>query len=153
MIKTFNRRPLSVNTPSGKDVEHNYLNQYNWKGLIDNKNFLAVDQESFADCNNVYVDEQGLLKSRPSLKVKTISIVNGEEKLQLGDIVNVWNFTDTIVYESTYENKYYLTFVNELFPNNNLQIDGEISDAQAINKSFPNFFDEIQNLGIKIKVN
>ena len=32
-------------------------------------------------------------------------------------------------------------------------VDGEISDAQAINKSFPNFFDEIQNLGIKIKVN
>lgn len=32
-------------------------------------------------------------------------------------------------------------------------VGGEISEAQAINKSFPNFFDEIQNLGIKIKVN
>ena len=31
-------------------------------------------------------------------------------------------------------------------------VGGEICDAQAINKSFPNFFDEIQNLGIKIKV-
>ena len=31
-------------------------------------------------------------------------------------------------------------------------VGGEISEAQAINKSFPNFFDEIQNLGIKIKV-
>ena len=31
-------------------------------------------------------------------------------------------------------------------------VGGKISEAQAINKSFPNFFDEIQNLGIKIKV-
>ena len=123
MTNTFNRRPLTVNTPSKNDIGHNYFNHYNWKGLIDNKNFLSAEQESFSDCNNVYVDEQGLLKSRPSIKIKTISIVNGEEKLQLGDIINLWNFIDTTVYESKYNDKYYLTFVNEMFTDKNLQIE------------------------------
>ena len=117
MINTFNRRPLSVNTPDGKDVEHKYLNQFNWKGLVDNKNFLAVDQESFADCNNVYVDEQGLLKSRPSLKVKTININTNDTKIILTDIIDMWTFDDIIVYKTFVKDKYYLTFVNNNFEN------------------------------------
>ena len=68
MAKTFNRRPLSVNTPSANDVKNYFFNHYTWKGLADDKNFLAVDQETFADCNNVYMDSEGLLRSRPSIK-------------------------------------------------------------------------------------
>lgn len=123
MINTFNRRPLTINTPNKNDIGHNYFNHYNWKGLIDNKNFLSVEQESFSDCNNVYVTEEGLLKSRPSLKIKLVSIVNGEQKLELGNIIDLWNFVDTTVYKSIYNDKYYLTFVNKLFVNESLQIE------------------------------
>lgn len=70
--KTFNRRPYTVNMPSGSDIKNYFLNQANWKGLIQNKNFLAVDQESFEDCNNVYVDNTNVLKSRPSVKRKAV---------------------------------------------------------------------------------
>lgn len=90
--KTFNRRPYVVNTPSSSDVKNYFLSQANWKGLIQNKNFLAVDQESFEDCNNVYVDNTNVLKSRPSVKRKevisnTIASLNLENVHRYGDLI------------------------------------------------------------------
>lgn len=71
MNKTFNRRPQFVNGPSGNDVKDYYFNHFNWKGMSTDKNFLAADQETFEECNNVYCDEEGLLRSRPSIKPDT----------------------------------------------------------------------------------
>lgn len=90
--KTFNRRPYTVNMPSGSDIKNYFLNQANWKGLIQNKNFLAVDQESFEDCNNVYVDNTNVLKSRPSVKRKAvvadiIANLNLEDVHHYGDLI------------------------------------------------------------------
>ena len=68
MGRTFNRSPISVNTPSSSDIKQYYFNHYNWKGINQNKNFLLVDQETFADALNVYADDKSLLKSRPALK-------------------------------------------------------------------------------------
>ena len=94
--KTFNRRPYAVNTPSSSDVKNYFLSQANWKGLIQNKNFLAVDQESFEDCNNVYVDNTNVLKSRPSVKRKAV-ISNTIASLNLE---NVHHYGDLILYYS-----------------------------------------------------
>ena len=113
MTRTFNRPPVQVNTPSGDDVKNYFFNHYNWKGLTDNKNVLAVDQETFSDCKNVYVNSEGLLKSRPSLKVKIVKYTNSGEEYELSNIVNVWTFPDVVLYESELEGKYYLTFVNK----------------------------------------
>ena len=60
MAKTFNRSPLQVNTPSSSDIKNYFFNHYNWKGVNNDKNFLAVDQETFADAKNVYADAEGL---------------------------------------------------------------------------------------------
>ena len=68
-MRTVNRKPWTVNVIDEDDMGYKYFNHYNWKGLYDNKNFLGVDQESFEYCTNVYVDSEGLLCSRPSLKV------------------------------------------------------------------------------------
>ena len=68
MTRTFNRQPLSVNTPNKDNIKDYFFNHYNWKGLNDDKNFLTIDQETFSDCDNVYIDKEGLLRSRPSLK-------------------------------------------------------------------------------------
>lgn len=46
MTKTFNRAPITVQTPSSSDIKQYFFNQYNWKGLNDDKNVLTVDQES-----------------------------------------------------------------------------------------------------------
>lgn len=72
MSRTFNRPPLSVSTPSASDVKQYFFNHYNWKGLNDDKNFLAADQETFSNCDNIYVDSEGLLKSRPAEKIKVV---------------------------------------------------------------------------------
>ena len=68
MARTVNRQPFTVRTPSSNDVKDYFFNQVNWKGMNDNRNFLAVDQESFEECDNVYVDSEGLLRSRPSVR-------------------------------------------------------------------------------------
>ena len=65
---TYNRRPVGVSVPSSNDSKHHFFNHYNWKGINQNRNFLTVDQETFADSNNVYVDDEGVLKSRPPLR-------------------------------------------------------------------------------------
>lgn len=113
MIKTFNRTPISVNTPGDKNIKNYFFNHYNWKGMCDDKNILAVDQETFSDCKNVYVDSEGLLRSRPSLKIKTVTYSNAGNEYTLSDILDVWTFNDVTVYLSTSDKKYYLTFVNK----------------------------------------
>ena len=69
MARTINRVPTTVPTPSDDNVKSYYFNHYNWKGINENDNFLAVDQESFEDTCNVYPSERGLLKSRPCTRV------------------------------------------------------------------------------------
>ena len=80
MARTFNRQPYSVPTPSKNDVKDYFMTQANWKGLINNKNFLTVDQESFEEANNVYVDEEFVLKSRPSIKIDETPVKDKEIK-------------------------------------------------------------------------
>lgn len=127
MARTFNRPPVQVNTPSGNDVKNYFFNHYNWKGLTDNKNVLAVDQETFSDCKNVYIDSEGLLRSRPSLKVKTVKYTNAGEEYTLSNIVNIWTFGDVVVYKSTSNGKYYLTFVNKNV-NDHIQVELKYTD-------------------------
>lgn len=127
MTKTFNRAPITVSTPSGSDIKQYFFNQYNWKGLNDDKNVLTVDQETFSDCNNVYVDEEGLLKSRPSLKIKTITRKENGQEYTLSNIVNAWSFEDVMVYQTNVNDIYYLTFVNKNFENN-VQVSLEYTD-------------------------
>lgn len=89
MARTFNRNPLQVNTPSSNDVKNYFFNHCNWKGVNNDKNFLTVDQETFADAKNIYVDAEGLLRSRPSVKRKTMFFDSA---------IDFWNFDDVDVY-------------------------------------------------------
>lgn len=102
MIRTFNRQPLSVNTPDKDDIKDYFFNQYNWKGLNDDKNFLNIDQETFSDCNNVYVDKEGLLRSRPSLKYVNLYNDNYIRQLWKFGTVEVYELGDTtLVFKDT----------------------------------------------------
>lgn len=88
--RTFNRRPLTVDTPSKNDINDYYFNHCNWKGVNIDKNFLTVDQETFADAKNVYANSEGLLRSRPSLKRKNM----------LRTAQDFWVFDDIEVYKN-----------------------------------------------------
>lgn len=135
MAKTFNRMPVSVPTPSSSDVKNYFFNHYNWKGLNDDKNILAVDQETFQDCKNVYMDSEGLLRSRPALKVKTVQYTNGGTTYTLSNVIQVWNFGNVTVYESTKDNKYYLTFINSEVENH-IQAELKYQDAEGNDVSY-----------------
>lgn len=69
MAQTFNRRPYLQDGPRKSDVENHTFDNYKFTGFKEDKNFLEIDQYSFEECNNVYVDNDGLLRSRPSIKV------------------------------------------------------------------------------------
>lgn len=88
MAKTFNRIPAQFNTPSSNDVKSYFFNHHNWKGVCKNDNFLAVDQETFEDSNNIYVNAEGLLRSRPAIKRREVN----KNKIQ-----QIWAFGDIIV--------------------------------------------------------
>lgn len=70
-MKTINRSPMSVKQLDYSDVNYKFFNHVNWKGMCEDKNYMGVDQETFAECDNVYIDEDLILKSRPSIKNAT----------------------------------------------------------------------------------
>lgn len=95
MVRTVNRQPYTVKQLDYGDVKYKFFNHSNWKGVCDDKNYLGVDQETFADSKNVYVDSEGLLKSRPSVK----QYVMTQKGLQ--EIYDLWTFGQWTVYKTS----------------------------------------------------
>lgn len=81
MGRTIRRTPFSVKVDND-DFNIGYYNQTDFKGINTNKNDATADPSAFADAQNVYVDENALLISRPPVK-----IYDGE-----GWILNEWMF-------------------------------------------------------------
>lgn len=94
MVRTINRQPYTVKQLDYGDIKYKFFNHSNWKGVCDDKNYLGVDQETFADSKNVYVDSEGLLKSRPSVK----QYVMTQKGLQ--EIYDLWTFGQWTVYKT-----------------------------------------------------
>ena len=93
MVRTINRQPYTVKQLDYGDVKYKFFNHSNWKGVCDDKNYLGVDQETFADSKNVYVDSEGILKSRPSVK----QYVMTQSGLQ--EIYDLWTLGQWTVYQ------------------------------------------------------
>ena len=72
-MRTYNRQPKFVDTPSASSIKIYTLNISSWKGINDDQNYIQVDQETFADATNVIVDEDNILRSRPSIKRLNVS--------------------------------------------------------------------------------
>lgn len=60
--------PYTVNQLGYNDINYKFFNHVNWKGMCDDQNFASIDQETFSDCDNMYVDAEAVLRSRPSIK-------------------------------------------------------------------------------------
>lgn len=65
MIRTVNRQPMSVPVKGNKDK---FFNQVEFKGLCDKQNDVTVDAQTFSDVENMFVDDDNILTSRPPLK-------------------------------------------------------------------------------------
>ena len=92
-MRTVNREPKATRIIGKNGLGYKYFNQFEWKGLYDNRNFLGVDQKSFEYCTNVYIDGEGLLCSRPSIKKSSVPIAEPE-----GLLIKTETFPDTVVY-------------------------------------------------------
>lgn len=99
-MRTVNRQPFTTKQLDYNDIKYKFFNHTNWKGVCDDKNYLGIDQETFADSKNVYVDSEGILKSRPSIKIRKKGIY--------GPIIDCWTFGNFVVYQIVNNNKNYL---------------------------------------------
>lgn len=113
-MKTYNKIPASVSVPTTKQLAIQYFNYSSWKGKCTDKNYIGVDQETFADCLNVYVDEDNVLRSRPAIKTK-----NGES-----NILRIWTFGPWTVYKYAVEDA---TKCSLKFTNNNISYSTDTS--------------------------
>ena len=106
MPRTINRTPYTVNEP---DIDYYFFNHNNWKGQCDDKNFLGIDQESFEDVNNIYIDAEGVLKTRPSVIDKIYSNLTNKK------VIEVQSFEDILVIKNldNTTNKYYYNFYHD----------------------------------------
>lgn len=98
-MRTVNRTPKEINT----DVNNysKYKNQLNFKGIVLDSNIFAVDQDSFTDTNNIYVDEDMSLISREPITIEDIPAGTMPDNSRLVDI----QYTkDIIVYISQNNN-------------------------------------------------
>ena len=110
MARTFNRYPFTISSPSKNDIQDYFFTHSNFKGLSNNNNFLLADQETFSSCDNVYVDAEGLLRSRPCLHRKAIVVTlpNGDTILE--NVLDAWVYGDVYVYHTEER----LTFDNHI---------------------------------------
>ena len=96
MPKLYNRQPYSVNTNIKENFQ--YFSHANWKGIQEGHNYLNLDQETFSDAENVYIDDDGLLRSREPIVVseryKQVNSYLLENNITDYDIENVWTITD-----------------------------------------------------------
>lgn len=98
--RIVNRTPFSVSVP--KDTT-NFFIQTEFKGLCDDKNDVTIDPQSFADMENIYVDDNNILTSRAPFK-----FYDGESY-----IIKQWQFGE-------YTLRYYRSVIDE---NNNVVTD------------------------------
>lgn len=87
-MKTIKRAPGSVTTDT-KDVKSlaKYFHQMEYKGILEDDNIYAIDQQSFRDADNVYVDWNERLVSRPTLQASnTEQTYNIVEHKVYGDV-------------------------------------------------------------------
>lgn len=121
-MKTFNRTPTSVYVPTESKVEHSYFNYTQWKGKCTDKNYIGVDQETFEDCKNVYVDSDGVLRSRPMVRIAT--------EVGFQNVMDMWKFGDWTVYKVL---KVEMGFTGyQLY----FQHDGTLSDPVTVPEKF-----------------
>lgn len=68
MARTIRRQPIQLSTSSSNYPQPYYFNQAQFKGLSTEQNDITIDQQTFADVNNLHIDENGVLVSRLPFK-------------------------------------------------------------------------------------
>ena len=112
MAKTIRRNPMSVSTVN---LDEKYINFMECKGLCTNKNYITIDQETFSEVNNMYVNQDNELSTRPPIKNEyTIDITTdgvSTETVSIESILDIKRINDKVFYHiKGTDNKYYLLY-------------------------------------------
>lgn len=104
--RTYNRRPYSVTTYRDDLPQETFANFTQFTGLNTNKNYTTIDQNSFADVNNMYVDQNNQLSTRPPLKSILVGGLQATDK-----ILEIVKINNLLIYHYQREGSgYYLGF-------------------------------------------
>lgn len=112
MAKTIRRNPMSVSTVN---LDEKYINFMEYKGLCTNKNYVTIDQETFSEVNNMYVNQDNELSTRPPIKNEyTIDITTdgvSTETVSIESILDIKRINDKVFYHiKGTDSKYYLLY-------------------------------------------
>lgn len=108
MANTIRRNPFSVNVSS---LDESYFNFAQYKGLCTNKNYVSIDQQSFSEVNNMYVNQDDQLSTRPP--VKQVFVLDSKYKIK--DIIKI----DSVIFyhvQDTTDNTYKVLVPIDGFP-------------------------------------
>ena len=101
MTKTINRLPQAVKELSYSDLGIKYFNLDSWEGLSEDKNYVGVDQSTFADCDNVMIDSDSVLRSRPAVKILINENLVNIDRVWTFDIITAFKCGDKLVFEKS----------------------------------------------------
>jgi hypothetical protein len=111
-MKTFKRNPVEIKTSDLKNYGK-YFNQMNFKGISEDDNIYAIDQETFRDANNVYVNSDNKLVSRPTLQKDSLPSEINVYQYELEDVKYIAENTIYINKSKTGSNAYYIVLVDK----------------------------------------
>ena len=129
MAKTIRRNPMSVGTVN---LDEKYINFMEYKGLCTNKNYVTVDQETFSEVNNMYVNQDKELSTRAPIKNEyTIDITTdgvSTETVSIESILDIKRINDKVFYHiKGTDSKYYLLYPVGDNTYNTLKTSGQIN--------------------------
>lgn len=93
-VRPIRRYPNQIDTDNYyDDTNEGYFNFSSFKGINSNKNFIGIDQQSFEDAKNVYVDQNNQLSTRPA--VKRINILPSNET-----VIQILKVNSLVIYHT-----------------------------------------------------
>lgn len=106
-VKTTRRNPTQVDTDNYyDDLNEGYFNFTSFKGINSKQNYISIDQESFEDAKNVYLDQNAQLSTRPIVGKITI-LPNNQKIVKIIKINNV-TFYHTVNDANTFYIYFYM---------------------------------------------
>lgn len=105
-MATIRRNPMSTSTNS---LSEQYMNFLEYKGLNTNKNYVSIDQETFTEVNNMYVNQENQLSTRPPIEIFVASSGNT-------NVVKIWKVNDKTFYHVVQKDDVGNIYVSFMYP-------------------------------------
>lgn len=136
MKRTVNRTPGQISVATSDSRTDNF-NLVSFEGITNSKNDLTVSPSTFIDANNMYMNSDDILSSRPTIKSTTYLNKN---YIKLNDIKNAWVIDDLLIYHQGTK----LKFIKNNIPvmnieDNSIPLEIEVGEEIKVLESIENY--------------